>query len=205
VLKPDGSKFGKSESGTVWLDRRRTSPYAFFQFWLRTGDAQVGTYLRRLTLLGRAEITELDRAVVEHPERREAQRALARAVTTMVHGAAETERVERAAAVLFTEDLARLDVETMAQVLDDAPSTPVSGGDLAGGWPLVDALVRAGLVSSRGAARRHIAQGAVYVNNRKVTEDRPLTAADALHGRFVLLRRGKAAQHVLAVRGAQER
>ncbi|MGH9094571.1 MAG: tyrosine--tRNA ligase [Acidimicrobiales bacterium] len=201
ILKPDGSNFGKSESGTVWLDPARTSPYAFFQFWLRTADADVGGYLRRLTLLGREEVEGLDQAVADHPERREAQRALARAVTTMVHGAAETERAERAAAVLFTEDLVTLDVDTLAQILDDAPVTPVRPQDLGGTLTVVGALTDTGLAPSRGAARRDIAQGAVYLNNRKVADDRPLTPDDAIHGRFVILRRGKANQHVLAVGG----
>ncbi len=197
VLKADGSKFGKSELGTVWLDGRRTSPYAFFQFWLRTGDAEVGPYLRRLTLLGHDEISALDEATAEHPERRDAQRVLARTVTTLVHGAAEAARAERAAAVLFTEELGELDLETLVQVLDDAPVTPLGADELAGALTLIDALARTGLAPSKSAARRDIAQGAVYINNRRAADDRALTITDALHGRFVILRTGKRRQHVL--------
>jgi tyrosyl-tRNA synthetase len=199
VTKADGSKFGKTETGTVWLDPDRTSPYAFFQFWFGSSDAEVGSYLRRFTFLDRARVEALDAATAEHPERREAQRVLAREVTAMVHGADEAARAERAAAVLFTEDIAGLDPSTLEAALADAPSTAVAAAALAAGLPVVDALVAAGLAGSRSAARRDLAQGAVSVNNRRLPDERDLTVADALHGRFVVLRRGRRAQHVLVV------
>ncbi|HET9072708.1 MAG TPA: tyrosine--tRNA ligase [Acidimicrobiales bacterium] len=199
VTKADGGKFGKSETGTVWLDPARTSPYAFFQFWLGTADAEVGGYLRRFTFLDREAIEGLDRATAEHPERREAQRALARELTAMVHGPDEAARAERAGAVLFTEGIADLDAAALESALADAPSTPVPAASLAAGLPLVDAFVTAGLVGGKGAARRELKQGAVYVNNRRQTDERDLTPADALHGRFVVLRHGRRSQHVLAV------
>jgi tyrosyl-tRNA synthetase len=199
VTKADGSKFGKTETGTVWLDPDRTSPYAFFQFWFGSSDAEVGSYLRRFTFLARARVEALDAATAEHPERREAQRVLAREVTAMVHGADEAARAERAAAVLFTEDIAGLDPSTLEAALADAPSTAVAAAALAAGLPVVDALVAAGLAGSRSAARRDLAQGAVSVNNRRLPDERDLTVADALHGRFVVLRRGRRAQHVLVV------
>lgn len=202
VLKADGTKFGKTESGTVWLDAGRTSPYAFFQFWLRTADADAGPWLRRLTLLDRARIAELEASAAEHPQRRDAQRALAREVTTMVHGADEAARAERAAEVLFTPDVAALDAATLADVLADAPSAPVAADELAGGRLTVTAaLVRAGLAPSLSAARRTLEQGGAYVTNARQGEDRPLTGADALHGRYVLLRSGRRAQAVLVVGG----
>jgi tyrosyl-tRNA synthetase len=200
VTKSDGSKFGKTESGTVWLDPARTSPYEFFQYWIRSNDAEVGTFLRRFTFLGHDTIEGLERATAEHPEQREAQRVLARELTAMVHGAEEAARAERAAAVLFTEEIVELDEATLAAGLADAPSSGIDPAELDGGLSLVEALIRAGLASSRGDARRQLAGGGVYVNNRRAPADRPLTRADALHGRFVVLRRGRT-QHVLVVGG----
>jgi tyrosyl-tRNA synthetase len=200
VTKADGSKFGKTASGTVWLDSRRTSPYEFFQYWIRTSDAEVGDFLRRLTFLERTVIEELDQATATHPDRREAQRVLAAELTAMVHGRPEAERAERAASVLFTEAIVDLDPPALASGLADAPSSPVDSVELAAGLSLVDALVRSGLASSKSDARRQLAAGSVYVNNRREPAERPLTSGDALHGRFVVLRRGRT-QHVLAVAG----
>jgi tyrosyl-tRNA synthetase len=198
LLKADGTKFGKTESGTVWLDPARTSPYAFFQFWLQTDDAEVVPLLMRLTLLGREDIDALASSLEQQPGRREAQRALARQLTAMVHGADEARRAERAGEVLFTPDIAALDEDTLGSVLADAPSAAVAAGDL-DGLSVVDAMVRTGLASSRGAARRTLEQGGAYVNNRAVAADRPLGRDDALHGRFVVLRSGKRSQAVLVV------
>jgi tyrosyl-tRNA synthetase len=191
VVKADGTKFGKTETGTVWMSPERTSPYEFFQFWIRVTDQDVGDYLRRFTFLDRTEIEDLEADHAEHPERRGAQRALARAVTTMVHGAAEAAGAERAAEVLFTEAVRILDMSTLRGALADAPTEILSAGDLDGGLDLLDALVRCGLASSKTDARRHLANGAVQLNGRVETENRPLQPSDALHGRFVLLRRGK--------------
>ncbi|MHB1929171.1 MAG: tyrosine--tRNA ligase [Acidimicrobiales bacterium] len=194
VTRADGSKFGKTETGTVWLDPRRTSPYAFFQFWVNTADAEVGAYLRRFTFLDREAIEALDDATAEHPERREAQRALARELTTLVHGAAETGRAEAAAAALFTPDIAALDASSLEAALADAPQSPAT-------LPvsLADAFVSTGLLGSRSAVRRELDAGSLYVGNRRETAERPLTGADALHGRWIVLRYGKRNQHVLVV------
>jgi tyrosyl-tRNA synthetase len=200
VTKADGSKFGKSESGNVWLDPARTSPYAFFQFWLRTADTEIGSYLRRFTFLARPRIAELDEATATHPERRQAQRALAFEVTALVHGADEARRAEAAAAVLFTAEIASLDADTLESALADAPTSMVSRSELDGALSVLEALVRSGLATSRANARQLLAQGSVYVNGKKVAEDRPLQAGDALHGRWVVLRRGRSSQHVLAVK-----
>jgi len=202
VTKADGSKFGKTGTATVWLDPARTSPYAFFQFWMGTADAEVGDYLRRFCFLDRAGVGDLEEVTAAHPQRREAQRVLARELTTMVHGADETRRAEAAAAALFSPDIAALDAPSLEMALADAPSTPVPVETLAGGLPIVDAFVTAGLVAGRGAARRALASGSLYVNNRRETAERDLTTLDALHGRFVVLRFGKRNQHVLAVAGS---
>jgi tyrosyl-tRNA synthetase len=201
VTKADGGKFGKTETGTVWLDAARTSPYQFFQYWLGSADTEVGSYLRRFTFLDRATIEDLDRATVAEPGARAAQRTLAREVTSLVHGADESARAERAAAVLFTEDIAGLDADTLAAALADAPTSVVTAGALAAGLPLVDALVSSGLAGSRTRARGNIAEGAVSVNNRREPAERDLRVDDALHGRFVVLRRGRRNQHVLLVEG----
>jgi tyrosyl-tRNA synthetase len=199
VVKADGTKFGKTESGAVWLAAERTSPYEFFQFWLRTADAEVPGFLRRFTFLDAGAIEALEAEGVEHPERRAGQRTLAREITAMVHGGDEATRAERAAAVLFTEDVATLDPADLGAALADAPTTIVTAGELAGGIPLVDALVRTGLASSRGQARQLLAQGGVSVNNRRTTGEEDLVAGDALHERWILLRRGRANQAVLLV------
>ncbi len=200
ITKADGTKFGKTETGTVWLDPNRTSPYQFFQYWLRTSDAEVGRYLRALTFLDRAAIEALDDATAQHPERRAAQRALARALTMMVHGEAEAVRAERAAQVLFTEEVATLDDATLAAVVADAPSSPIRAAELEGALLLSDALVRTGLASSRSDARRQLEGGGVYINNRRQNQDRPIGGGDVI-GALVILRRGKTQQHVLRVEG----
>ena len=186
VLKADGTKFGKTESGAVWLDPAKTTPYAFYQYFVRSEDAVVGQYLRYFTWLSRDEIESLDAATAERPERREAQRRLAREVTTLVHGAEEAAKAEHAAAVLFTDEIASLDEATLLSVLADAPSATVAAGA-----SLVDALVATGLSGSKGDARRALQQKGAYVNGRQQGEDRALDRNDALHGRFVVLRRGK--------------
>jgi tyrosyl-tRNA synthetase len=202
VTKADGTKFGKTETGTVWLSAERTSPYEFFQFWLRSADSEVGSYLRRFTFLDRERIEELDAATAEHPERREAQRVLAREVTTLVHGAEEAARAEHAAEVLFTERVTGLDEGTLAGALADAPTSLIALSELAGGFPLVDALVRSGLATSKSDARRQISGGGISVNNRRVSDDVALRTDDALHKRWILLRRGRANQAVLLIEPA---
>ncbi len=196
VVKADGTKFGKTESGAVWLDRERTSPYAMYQFLLNTEDAVVGRYLRYFTWLDRSRIEELDAAARDHPERREAQRALAWEVTALVHGADHAARARHASAVLFTEGIAELDERTLLDVFTDAPATRLPREPVA----LVDVLTRAGVTSSKSDARRQIQQGGVYVNNRREADvDRVLDpGADGLHGRYVVLRRGRTTQHLLS-------
>jgi tyrosyl-tRNA synthetase len=191
VVKADGTKFGKTESGSVWLSSQRTSPYEFFQFWIRVPDTDVGTYLRRFTFLGRTEIETVEVEHQAHPERRQAQRILAREVTTLVHGAGEAASAERAADVLFTDAVVTLDLATLRAALADAPTAGLTDGELAGDLGVAEALIRTGLASSKTEARRHLANRAVQLNGHPETEDRPLRSTDALHGTFVLLRRGK--------------
>ena len=202
VTKADGTKFGKTESGTVWLDPRLTSPYQLYQFFLRTDDAVAGAYLRYFTFLPHDQIAVLDAETEARPARRAAQRALAREVCTLVHGEAEALRAERAAEALFGEEIGTLDERTFLDVVGEAPSTVVArvpfGGD---GLPLVDAMVLSGLVASKAEARRTIAQGGAYVNNRRVEDvDHRLGSSQLLHGRYLVLRRGRRQYHLLVAR-----
>ncbi|HEX4245664.1 MAG TPA: tyrosine--tRNA ligase [Acidimicrobiales bacterium] len=199
VLKGDGTKFGKSETGTVWLDATRTSPYQLYQFLVRCEDSVVGSYLRYFTFLPHDQLVALDATTAEHPERRDAQRVLAREVCTLVHGPAETERAERAASALFGEAIVELDEPTLLEVFAEAPSSPVPRARMeADDLPLIDLLVETGLMPSKGRARTTVEQGGVYVNNRRETDiDRRLGSNDLLAGGYVVLRRGRKDYHLL--------
>lgn len=198
VTKPDGTKFGKSEEGALFLDERRTSPFALYQYFLRTDDAVVPAYLRYFTFLDHEEIEALDEATEKHPERRDAQRALARAVTTLVHGAEETSRAERASDTLYTEDVTNLDEHTLLEVFADVPSSTLarSGIDGAGLDP-IEAFAASGLVTSKSAARAAIDQGGAYVNNRRLNPGEQITSDRLIVGRYLVLRRGRRELHLL--------
>jgi tyrosyl-tRNA synthetase len=198
VTKADGTKFGKSEAGNVWLDARRTSPYTMYQFFLRSEDAVVGNYLRYYTFRSREEIDALAAETAAHPERRTAQRVLAHDVVAIVHGEDEAHQAERASAVLFSEEIRSLPERTLLDVMEDAPSC-----DVADGQSLVEVAVASGVARSRREARGVIEQGGLYLNNRRVDDpDASLSPADLLHGRYAVLRRGKATQRLLRVSGA---
>ncbi|MDO5629218.1 MAG: tyrosine--tRNA ligase [Mobilicoccus sp.] len=183
-----GEKFGKSAGNAIWLDPAMTSPYAFYQYWLNVEDASVVMLLKVFTDRSAEEIAELERQVAEEPFRRAAQRTLAEDVTTLVHGAAATEGVIRASAVLFgKEDPSSLDADTLRDATAELPQAAVAGDS-----ELVDALVATGLADSRRAARRSISEGGVSVNNVKVGDpDARLTAEQFLHGHTALLKRGR--------------
>lgn len=194
-----GVKFGKTEAGAVWLDAQRTSPFHFYQFWFNTDDRDVVRYLKLFTFLGREMVDELARATTERPESREAQRALAREVTTIVHGADQVTRAERAASVLFNEPLTAASVDDVLMVLADAPSTEVSLPD--NGMSLVELLATVKLASSRSEATRLVKSGGVYVNNVRVHDEKVrLTIADAVGGEVIVLRKGRKDQHVVRIR-----
>jgi tyrosyl-tRNA synthetase len=190
LTRADGTKFGKTEGGTVWLDPERTTPYAFYQFWFGTDDRDVGRYLRVFSFRDRAELEELERAVEERPAARAAQRALAEELTALVHGEAAARQVVAASQALFGRgELADLDAATLAAALESVPVLRVPGPELP---PLADLLAGAGLTDSKSAARRAVREGGAYVNNRKAEDPDEVPPADALlHGRFLVLRRGK--------------
>ncbi len=199
VLKADGSKFGKTESGAVWLDPSLTSPYQLYQFFLRSEDAVVGTYLRYFTFLPHEEIQALDASTAAHPERREAHRELARRVCTLVHGESETDRAEQAGAALFGEEVSGLDERSLLDVFADAPSSDLARTRLdPEGVLLVDLLAETGLVASRSQARTAVTQGGAYVNNRREDDlARRVGPSDLVADRYVVLRRGKKDYHLV--------
>ncbi|WP_307859076.1 tyrosine--tRNA ligase [Desertivibrio insolitus] len=186
ITNSDGTKFGKSEGNAVWLDPALTSPYAMYQFWLNTDDADVVARLKVFTFLSREEIERLGQAVEQEPFKREAQRRLALEVTTLVHGREETEAAIAASAALFGQgELADLDERTLTAALGELPSTTASPDA-----HVTQLLVETGLTSSLGESRRALAQGGVYINNVKLTDDAVL-GDHLLHGRHAVLRRGK--------------
>lgn len=199
LTKADGTKFGKTESGTIWLDPAMTSPYAFHQFFLNAEDAMVVQYLKIFTRRSAEEIEDLARQTAEAPHLRAAQRALADDITDLVHSPAERRAAAAAAAAIFgREELAGLPEPTLRAVVAELGSPPLRVGEELP--TVVEVLVAAGVVTSRSAARRAIDEGGAYLNNRKVTDaDARLLAEDLLHGRFVVVRRGRRTVGALAV------
>ena len=195
LVKADGTKFGKTEAGTVWLDPGLTSPYAFFQFWLNADDRDVPQLLRMYSFRSRDEIRDLLEQTVQRPQDRAAQRALAEELTALVHGEAERDAAMAAGRALFGQgELATLPAATLDAALQEAPNGEVARSEIVDGRlpGIDDLLVRCGLVSSKSQARRTIAEGGAYCNNERVSDEAysPSTA-DLLHGRWLVLRRGK--------------
>ena len=194
----DGTKLGKTTGARVWLDPARTSPYAFHQHFLQTDDADLARMLAQFTLLPMDDVDALVAAHAEAPEQRAGQRALAAAVTELVHGAGSLASVEQAAAVLFGGDPRTASSDALGLVAGEVPGTALAPGEsLEVGVDLVPVLVRAGLSTSNGDARRQLDQGGIAVNGAKVGPDRQLTVADLVHDRWVLLRKGKKGWAVL--------
>jgi tyrosyl-tRNA synthetase len=189
ITKTDGTKFGKTEGGAIWLDAGMTSPYALYQFFLNAEDAKVVEYLKIFSFRSRDELAELEKATADRPAAREAQRALAADATTLVHGAEATARVIEASQALFGRgDLRALHEATLRDALAELPRATVPRAT----HLVSDLLAETGLVASRSAGRRTIAEGGAYVNNLKVTaQDAGVDVTDALHGRWLLLRRGR--------------
>ncbi len=191
-----GEKFGKSAGNSVWLSAERTPPYQFYQYWLRTDDRDAGRWLRAFTFLDLEEIAAIESAHAAAPEKRLAQARLATEVTRLVHGDAGVAAAERATAVLFGAEISGLSDADLAGIFADVPSSVRARADLDAGLPLVDALTGT-LCESKSQARRLIAQGGVYVNNRRVDGERDLTAADLATETSLVLRSGKKSYHVL--------
>jgi tyrosyl-tRNA synthetase len=191
LMKADGTKFGKTAGGSVWLDPEMTSPYAFFQFWLNSDDKDVINFLRVFSFKSHEEIIELENSHNQNPGLRDAHRALARELTTLVHSAETAERVETAARALFGQgELSELDENTLSSALAELPRTTISTSQEIPSW--VDLLVATGVVDSKSAARRVVKDGGAYLNNVKVgSEDFVPTKSDFLCGKYAVLRKGK--------------
>lgn len=197
VTKADGGKFGKTESGAIWLTRERTSPYAYYQFWLNAADADVVRFLKTFTFLPQDEIEALEAKVKSDPAARDAQRALAREATKVVHGESETQQAEVAAKALFSGELAQLSASLLDEVFASAPTVRLGKSRLEGeGAPLVDLLVEVQAVASKREAKEFLANGSISVNGQKAGADHKLKTSDLLHGSVIALRRGKKNWHV---------
>lgn len=198
VTRADGAKFGKSQSGSVWLDPARTTPYQLFQYLMQMDDGDAGRFLLQLTLLPVGRCQEIVAEHAEAPEHRRAQRELAREVTALVHGADAARGAEQASVVLFGGPVGDLDEAGYEAVAAEVATTDLAPAELAEGLDLVDLLVRTGLARSKGDARRTLAQGGVYVAGEPVSDpDRRVEGGDFSGGRYLLLRRGKANHHLL--------
>jgi tyrosyl-tRNA synthetase len=191
VTTAAGTKFGKTEAGTVWLDPARTSPYRFYQFWLNADDRDVVKYLKFFTWLDRPTIAALEATVVERPEAREAQRVLAREVTRLVHGEGELARAERASAALFGGSLRDADPDDLLLVFEDVPSTTMTREAFLAST-VAGAVHETGLAASRGEAARLVRQGGVYLNGERVTDERRrLAMSDTIGGLLAVLQKGQ--------------
>ena len=191
LAKSDGTKFGKTASGAIWLDSTMTSAYEFFQFWLNSDDADMPKLLKVFSMKDRKEIERLIETVNTNPGAREAHRELAREMTTLIHGADMAKKVEEAAKALFGQgEISELDLATLDSALSQLPKTQVKKGDPFPTW--VDLLAATGVVDSKSAARRIVKEGGAYLNNKKVeNEDFTPSKSDLLHGKYLLLRKGK--------------
>ncbi len=197
VAKADGGKFGKTETGAVWLTAARTSPYAMYQFWLNTTDEDVVRFLKLFTLLSRERIEEIERAHADEPHKREAQKILAMEATSLVHSPAEAQAAASAGRALFSGEIDALTLDLLEQVFAELPSSDHAKASLEGdGVDLVEVLIETSLAKSKREAREFIANGSVAVNGHKVAKDARLTASDLLHERVIALRRGKKAWHL---------
>src|ERR1035437_10067410 len=201
LLRADGQKFGKSEGGNerVWLDASLTSPFAFHQYLLNSEDEMMPALLRFFTFLDHDVILELDEATRTAPQERRAQRALANAVVSFVHGDEAARNAERAGEALFSEEIAALDEATLLQVVADAPSSTLPRSELQTGIEPVDLLVRCDLAGSKAEARRFLEQGGVYVNNRRVEPLESIDLSHVLHDRYLVVRRGRRQLHLVVV------
>lgn len=213
ITRADGRKFGKTEEGAVWLSRERTSPYAFYQYWINVPDADAGRFLRFFTDLSLEEIEDLEKQSAARPEARLPQRTLARLLTERVHGAAEREKAEKATAALFGKAagekktggaegaavLAALDEAALLELVKGAPSSTLPKAWPAGeGVPVVELMAETSLWKSRGEARRAIKAGGAYCNGERLTDvNLRLKTSDLLHGKYLLLRKGKRSHHLL--------
>jgi tyrosyl-tRNA synthetase len=192
ITTSGGVKFGKTEAGTIWLDAERTSPYRFYQFWITTDDRDVIQYLKFFTLLSQEKILQLEEAMKIAPEKREAHRTLAQEVTKMLHGEPALAQAEKATKIFFGGEIADVSENELLDIFSDVPSVEIGKNQFEGdGMPLIDLMVAATVVKSKGEARRAVQGGGIYLNNIRVSEvEKKVLIADAFHGKFIVLRKG---------------
>jgi tyrosyl-tRNA synthetase len=200
VTKADGTKFGKTESGTVWLSPEKTSPYQLYQFFIQTDDVDVFTYLRYFTFLSQEEILSIEQEHSRSPEQRRAQKRLAQEVLRLTYGEDTLSECESSAQALFSGNLLALPLNALLQAFEQTPSITVPRGEIVQGLPLLDALVRVGLCTSKGAARKEVQGGGININQVRVNDpQRTLQEADLLHGSMIVIRKGKKTYALLKV------
>ena len=202
ITKADGTKFGKTEGGNVWLDANRTSPYKFYQYWLNTSDEDAEKYIKIFTFLSKKEIEALVAEHKEEPHKRELQKVLAKEVTTMVHSVQDYENAITASEVLFgkstAEDFRKLDEATFLDVFEGVPQAEVSMTDIEDGLDMIGALsAKTGFLNSNGEARRALKENSVSVNKEKVKEDFTITSSDLINGKYVILNKGKKNTYII--------
>ena len=203
ITKADGTKFGKTESGSVWLSAQRTSPYRFYQFWLNTTDKDAIPYLKYFTWRTPSEVADLEAALNAHPEQREAQKVLSRDMTALVHDTTALAKAEQASQALFGGEISGLSGAEIADIFSEVPSSetprlPIMEGSVS----VLDLLVSGDVAKSKGEARRAVAEGGIYINNHRVTDpSQTISASDVLDGQFILLRKGKKTYHLAKVTG----
>jgi tyrosyl-tRNA synthetase len=192
ITRPDGVKFGKTEKGAVWLTAQKTSPYQFYQFFIQSPDSVVITWIRFLTFISKDEIATLEEKLKTEPEKKASQIALARALTILVHGEEALKRAEAATQALFSTEIKNLDLDALHEIFSDAPSTEKPIGALNEGVPLIDLLAETGLFQSKGAARKEIPAGGVYLNNERITDIAfTIKKEHLIGGSALVLRKGK--------------
>ncbi len=201
VEKSDGTKFGKTESGTIWLDAARTSPYKFYQFWINQADSDMPRWLRTFTFLSQEEVAALEDELRDRPDQRSAQKRLAEVVTSMVHGNDALQNAIRASQAMFGGSLAGLDVATLEDIFSEMPSSELPREALNGDRLLIDVLVETGIFKSKGEARRLVQSGGLYLNNERVgADDVKLTPDAVISGAISVVRTGKKSYHLLKFR-----
>jgi tyrosyl-tRNA synthetase len=192
IITSSGVKFGKTESGTVWLDPDKTSPYKFYQYWYNTDDRDVVKYLKYFTLLPKERIEELNNSVKSKPEKREAQTALAREVTARLHGETALDQAVKASAIFFGGEITEVNDSELLDIFSDVPSCEMQKDSFnPDGYPVVELLVLSGVAKSKGEARRFIQGGGIYLNNRRVEDvERKISIDETIHGKYLVLRKG---------------
>lgn len=204
ITKSDGSKFGKSEGGNVWLDAKRTSPYKFYQYWLNSSDEDAEKYIKIFTFLEQEEITSLIEIHKEHPHLRQLQKRLAQEITTMVHSQADFENAEKASTILYSKsfkaDIQTLDEATFLDVFEGVPTAEVSKTHLESGLDMIAALsAETNFLASNGEARRALKENSISVNKEKVGEDYKISTTDLINDTYIIINRGKRSTFIIRV------